>query len=127
MATGSENISKIIAELNNTYQSNWVTAITSASTINIDLDKYNICVVTALAANATIAEPTGTPRYFQDLLYYIYDNGTQRTLTWNEAFRASDDVVTLPANTTVGKWTVASCKYNYVDSKYDVLAITTVG
>lgn len=67
----------------------------SASSLTPDVDNYSVFRFTALAANLTIAAPTGTPYDGQSLLFEFRDDGPSRTLTWNAAFGGG----TLPANT----------------------------
>lgn len=83
-----------------------------------DSDQYNI---TALAVNATLAAPTGTPANGQKLILRIKDNGTTRTLAYNAIYRAVG--VTLPTATTASKTIVLGCIYNSADSKWDVVAV----
>jgi len=94
---------------------------TSASTITPNSDNYDIYTITALAVNATIAAPSGTPTNGQSLLIRIKDNGTSRTLTWNSIYNVIG--VELPTATTAGKTHYIGCKYNSANSKWDVLAI----
>lgn len=81
----------------------------------------NYFSVTALAANATIAAPTGTPVNGNKLFIRIKDNGTARTLAYNSIFRAIG--VTLPTTTVISKTIYLGCMYNSADSKWDVLAV----
>ena len=74
-------------------------------------------VITALAANLTIAAPSGTPVQMQPLILRIKDNGTARTLTWNAIFRAIG--VTLPTTTVINKTLYVGFLYNSTDSKWD--------
>lgn len=77
--------------------------------------------VTALAQNATIAAPTGTPGELQALTLRIKDNGTGRTLTWNAIYRAIG--VTIPTSTTASKTLYVSLVYNNADTKWDVVGV----
>lgn len=90
----------------------------SASSYTIDTDNYDAVLFTALAANLTLAAPTGTPTNGQPLLIRIKDNGTSRTLTFSSKFRALG--VALPSATTISKTTYLFCRYNEEDSKWDV-------
>lgn len=78
--------------------------------------------VTALAAAATFAAPSGTPADGNTLLIRIKDNGTARALTWNAIYRAIG--VTLPTTTVISKTMYVGCRYNAADSKWDVVAVT---
>lgn len=80
----------------------------------------NFFTVTALAANATVAAPSGTPVNGNYLMMRIKDNGTARTLAFNAIFRAIG--VTLPTTTVISKTMYIGCRYNSADSKWDVLA-----
>lgn len=93
------------------------TTITTATTITPTLGNYN---VTALASNATIAAPAGTPAQSNLIVLRIKDNGTARNLTWNEVYRPV--AVTLPTATVAGKMLYVGMKYNLEDAKWDVLA-----
>jgi hypothetical protein len=108
------------SNLNNDKLELIVNGITSAATITpASTDtQYN---VTALAVDATIAAPSGTPVSGKKLLLRIKDNGTARSLTWNAIFRAIG--VTLPTTTVAGKYLYAGLEYNATDTKWDVLAI----
>jgi hypothetical protein len=101
-------------------------AITSAATITPTSDTTNQYNVTALAANATIAAPSGTPIDGQRLIIRIKDNGTSRTLTWTTSGGAYRVIgATLPIATTVNKTTYVGCIYNSANSFWDVIAVAT--
>jgi len=78
--------------------------------------------VTALATNATIAAPSGTPVDGHKLVYRFKDDGTARTLTWNTIFRAIG--TTIPSGTSAGKVMYVGTIYNGQDSKWDVISAT---
>jgi len=78
--------------------------------------------VTALATNATIAAPSGTPADGHKLVYRFKDDGTARTLTWNSIFRAIG--TTIPSGTSAGKVMYVGTIYNGQDSKWDVISAT---
>jgi len=84
-------------------------------------DSNDMFTVTALAANATFAVPSGTPTDGQKLMIRIKDNGTARTLAWNAIYRAIG--VTLPTTTVISKTLYVGCVYNSADSNWDVLAV----
>jgi hypothetical protein len=94
---------------------------TSGSTITPPGDTTDFYAVTALAANATIAAPSGTPQNGQKLTLRIKDNGTARTLTWNAIYRPIG--VTLPTTTTANKTIYVGMIYNSADSKWDVVSV----
>lgn len=81
-------------------------------------DQYN---VTALAADATIAAPSGTPTDGQRLILRILDNGTARALTWNAAYRAVG--VTLPTTTVISKVLYVGFIWSSQNSTWDCVAV----
>lgn len=102
-----------------TFTSNTITS--SATPTPIVSAMRNFFTITALAAGATIAAPTGTPVDGMGLILRIKDNGTARSLAFNAIFRALG--ITLPSITILGKTLYAGCIYNSADSKWDVIAI----
>lgn len=80
----------------------------------------NFFTVTALAAGATFAAPSGTPANGNRLVIRVKDNGTARTLAFNAIYRAIG--VTLPTTTVINKTLYLGCIYNSADSKWDVIA-----
>lgn len=101
------------------FTSNSITS--SATPTPIVSAMRNFFFITALAAGATIAAPTGTPVNGMGLIMRIKDNGTARSLAFNAIFRALG--ITLPSITILGKTLYAGCIYNSADSKWDVIAI----
>jgi hypothetical protein len=111
-----------VATLTNKRITRRVVTTASTSTLTIDSDVTDVATVTALAANLTIAAPTGTPTAGQPpLLIRIKDNGTARTLTWNAVFAAIG--VTLPTTTVINKYVYVMAIWNEQSSKWDVLAV----
>jgi len=108
--------------LNNDKLELIVTSITSGATITPPSgnSQYNI---TALAVDATFAEPSGTPEAGLKLILRLKDNGTARNLSWNSIYRAVN--CTLPTQTTAGKLTYIGLVYNSTDSKWDAIAVVT--
>ena len=98
-------------------------AITSSSTPTPDADAAEQFNITALAAAAAIAAPTGTPEGGQKLIIRIKDNGTARALTWNAIYRSVGG--TLPTTTVLGKTMYVGLIYNATDSKWDCVAVST--
>lgn len=92
--------------------------VASTSTPTPDVSSYDQYQLTALAANATIGAPTGTPTQGEWLIIRIKDNGTSRTLTWNAIYRAIG--VTLPTATVANKTLYVFAIYNATDVKWDV-------
>ena len=99
-----------------------VGTVASGATITPTADLSDVYTVTALAAAATIAAPSGTPTNGQRLLLRIKDNGTARALTWNATYRVIG--VTLPTTTVANKTIYVGCIYNSADSVWDVVAET---
>lgn len=85
----------------------------------------NFFTVTALAEAATFAVPSGTPVLGNRLVIRIKDNATARDLGWNAVYRAIG--VALPTTTTLSKTMYLGFIYNYVDSKWDLLASNIQG
>jgi len=106
---------------------NWVNTGTrtqtdaSSATPTPASDTCDIYTLTALAAAAVFAAPTGTPVNGQALMIRIKDNGTARTLGWNSVYRAVG--VTLPTTTVISKTLYVGCVYNSADSKWDVVGV----
>jgi len=100
--------------------------VASAATITPTADTADQYNVTALAASATIAAPSGTPVDGQRLILRIKDNGSPRSLTWTTSSGAYRAVgITLPTTTSAGKVTYVGCVYNAQDTFWDVVALTT--
>ena len=99
-----------------------VNTITSSATPTPAWDTTDEFTVTALAADATFAAPTGTPTEWQVLLIRIKDDWTARTLAWNAIYRASSDLA-LPTTTVISKTLYLQFVYNDTDSKWDLLGL----
>lgn len=98
-----------------------VTSVASSTTPTPDIDGTDFFVLSALAAPATFAAPTGTPFDAQDLTFRIKDDGNARTLAWNAAYRAVG--VTLPATTSAGKMLYVEFRYNAAAGKWDAISV----
>lgn len=103
-----------------TYAATTVNSIASGSTITPDA---NIYTVTALAAGASVAAPTGTPIDGQPLILRIKDNGTARALSWN-AIYSNITGLDMPTTTVANKWTTVCCLYNTSATKWQVVSIS---
>lgn len=101
-----------------------VTTITSSSTPTPSGVASDMFTVTALAAAATFAAPTGTAVDGQLLIIRIKDNGTARTLAWNAIYRAGTDIA-LPSTTVISKTMYLQFIYNFADTKWDFIGSTT--
>ena len=84
--------------------------------------KINEYQLTALAAAAEFAAPSGTPANGNILRIRIKDDGTGRALTYNAIYRAVG--ITLPTTTTASKTLYIGAIYNSADSKWDCVATT---
>lgn len=95
-----------------------VNTITSSATPTPAGDTTDEFTVTALAAGATFAAPTGTPTDGQSLIIRIKDNGSAQTLAWNGIYRFSSDLAA-PSTTVISKTFYLGFIYNAADSKWD--------
>lgn len=93
----------------------------SGATITPTAGASDVYEVTALATDATVAAPSGTPVANQKLLLKIKDDGTARTLTWDPIYRGIN--LTIPTTTTSTKVLYVGCIYNAGDLKWDILAV----
>jgi hypothetical protein len=101
-----------------------VVSITSATTITPTSDTADQYQITALAANAAFAIPSGTPTDGQKLTIRIKDNGSARTLTWTTTaggYRVIGTV--LPTATVSSKIIYVGCVYNSADAFWDVAGV----
>lgn len=78
----------------------------------------NLFTITALAANATFAAPSGSPAHGNRLVCIILDNGTARTLAWNAIYRFSSDMPA-PTTTVLSKTLYLGFIYNSASSTWD--------
>lgn len=99
-----------------------VTSTASSATPTPNADTDDQYQLTALAAGATFAAPTGTPTEGQSLIVRIKDNGTARTLAWNAIYRAIG--VALPTTTVLSKTMYVGLRYNATDTRWDMLAVS---
>ena len=95
----------------------------SSATPTPTSDSADIYTLTALAANATFAAPTGTPTQGQKLIIRILDNGTARTLGWNAIYVSRG--ATLPTTTVISKYLYVGLIYNSTASKWDCVAVSS--
>lgn len=92
-----------------------IQSLTSASTIT-PVATNDLVSVSALAVNATIANPTGTAAAGQGFVITIKDNGTARTLTWGTDYVGMDGAPV--ATTTAGKLVDIPVRYSAILSKW---------
>ncbi|RYE41604.1 MAG: hypothetical protein EOP24_36125 [Hyphomicrobiales bacterium] len=97
-----------------------IQSITSASTVTPTFADDQV-EVTALAANVTLANPTGTAIPGLAISIRIKDNGTARTISYGTQYRAIG--VTLPTTTVISKTLYLAIVYNSADTKWDVVAV----
>ncbi|OGL22408.1 hypothetical protein A2707_03740 [Candidatus Saccharibacteria bacterium RIFCSPHIGHO2_01_FULL_45_15] len=97
-----------------------VTGVASSATITPNVATDDMYKVTALAANASFAVPTGTPSPAQKLIIRIKDNGIARAVTWDAIYRAMG--TPLPLTTFAGKTLYCMFIYNADDTKWDLVS-----
>jgi len=99
-----------------------VQSVASAATVTpVHTNKF--VKITAQAAALTLANPTGTWAEGQELIIRIKDDGTARAITWDTNYRAIG--VALPTTTVISKTTYVGVIYNFTDTKWDVIGVTT--
>lgn len=98
-----------------------VISVASSATPAPNADTTDMYILTALGVAATFGAPTGTPTEGQNLIIRVKDNGTARVLAWNAIYRAIGLV--LPTTTVAGKTLYVGCRYNALDTRWDVIAI----
>jgi len=99
--------------------------ITAAEHVQYNTDRFTNFKFLAIAQDTNFATPAGTPVDAQRVVFWIYDAGVQKNLTWGAIFVST--AVVPAANTTVGKWTRVEFEYNstlvkWVCIKSDVTA-----
>lgn len=119
------NTNVISAELQAVILDTTVTravTVASASTITPNIDQYDLVVVSALAENLTIANPSPITTLVegQRLVIRVKDDGTSMDLSFGNKYRGLAAV--LPAETTVDKTMYMGFIYNSTDDKWDLLA-----
>ena len=120
-ATGADTTeSKTLAQTQAYLAPPRVGTVASSATPTPTTD-YDMFTVTALAAAAEFAAPTGTPVNGQPMIIRIKDDGTARALTFNAIYRAIG--VTLPTTTVISKTMYLGMIYNSADTKWDVLSV----
>ena len=93
-----------------------VKTFTSDATPDIDSDDYDAVTITALAADITDVNVTGTPTNFQPLMFRIKDDGTEREIAWGSDFEAGG--VALPDTTVADKTLLVGFIWDSVDNKW---------
>lgn len=87
-----------------------VNGTTSSATPAPNCDTTDLYTLTALAAAAAFAAPTGTPYNGQKLMIRIKSDASPRGLSWNAAYVAGG--VPLPTTTVANKITTIGFMYN---------------
>jgi hypothetical protein len=87
-----------------------VTSVASSATPTPNADTTDLYDLTAQAAAAAFAAPTGTPHNAQRLTIRIKDNGTARALTWDAVYVAGG--VAIPSTTVLSKILTLEWIYN---------------
>ncbi len=103
------------------YMTGVMQQVVSAATITPDCTN-DIVAVSALAVNATIANPTGTAVAGQGFIISILDNGSARTLSWGTNYVAMG--AALPTTTTAGKLVDIPVRYSSILSKWVVYPVS---
>lgn len=104
----------------------------SASSVTPSIATRDMYAYTALAANLTIAVPTGTPADGDRLMFRVLDNGTTRTITFTGGTGGFKPVgVTLTASgsdwtyaTTANKTVYFGAVYNASSSRWEIIALS---
>lgn len=110
------------ATLTNKRITKRVSSNTSSATPTPNADTDDVYLLTAQAATAAFAAPTGTPTPAQPLVIRIKDNGVARTISWDGIYRAIG--VTLPTTTVISKTLYIGFMYNFSDTRWDCLAVS---
>lgn len=97
---------------------------TSTATLTANIDNDNIYELNTQAVGLTLANPTGTPKDGDVLIYRIKDNGTSQTVAFGTSFVNISGLDT-PTATTISKWLVIGAMWNAGVSKYQIISITT--
>lgn len=126
-----EKINSIVDEINDALaivdgmQKGTTSTASSATPTPTGDHLENELFVTALAADATVGAPTGTPVNGNILRIRIKDNGTARALAWNAIY--SGIVTDLPTTTTISKVMYLGFIYNSTSSKWEMVALVEEG
>lgn len=122
LSTGGIIMGIVITSTNNVVFVSSSIASTATPTPPGD-GNHTLFMITALAANAVFAVPSGVPANGNVLEMRIIDNGTARTLGWNAIYRASLTIA-LPTTTTISKTMYLTFIYNSVSSTWDFRGMT---
>lgn len=98
-----------------------VVSVASSATPTPNADTTDVYELTALAATAAFANPSGTPTHGQTMFIKIKDNGGAQTLSWDAHYVEID--VTLPLTTVTSKWLFIGMMYDANDVAWHVLGV----
>jgi hypothetical protein len=118
LETGFATRTKINENFTELYDS--IQTVASAATVTA-LSTNDYIDITAQAASLFIANPTGTPDNFANIVYRIEDDGTARAISFDTQFRALG--VTLPTTTVSGKIMYIFTIWHAGDSRWDVVNV----
>ena len=118
---GGTALSALTQTLTNKAITQRVVTTTDDSTAVIDIDVTDVYELSAVA-NATVFTLTGTPTDGQKLIVRYKDAGVSKGLTWT-GFTALG--ITLPTDTTAGKWDYVGCTYNLGATAWHCIATVT--
>ena len=82
-----------------------------------------LVIIKAQATGLTLENPTGTWLQGQDLLIRIKDNGATQSIAYGPSYSVIG--VILPTFTKANKTTYLGIVYNYTDTKWDVIGVST--
>ncbi len=102
-----------------------IVSAASAATPTPNADTTDVFVITAQAAAAAFAAPSGSPTDGQQLIVRVTDDATARALTWNAIYRAFG--ASLPESTTISNTIYLTFIYNAADTKWDCVDVRTEG
>jgi hypothetical protein len=97
------------------------TSYTTDTGTSLNIDNYDIFIVTAQAGALKFNNPSGTPTEGQGLIIRIKDDGTARALTYDTQYRALGNA--LPSTTVLSKTLYLGLIYNFTDTKWDLIAV----
>ncbi len=94
----------------------------SSASLTINSDITDLYTITALAANITFNNPTGTPNNGDLLEIRMKDNATARTIAWGANFAST--TTTLPATTVISTWLRILLEWSSDTSKWECIGVT---
>lgn len=102
----------------------WAALTAASGTVNINLDAEDAVIRTALSANVTINNPTGTKFNGRVVAVRLRDNGSARTITWGSEYRGM--TTALPATTVANKTLYVYFVVNADENTLDILNVQAV-